>query len=172
MLIGLSGKKRVGKDTCGHWLEVKHDFTRVSFAALLKKQATRLGWDGRKDERGRKLLQDLGMVVRNYDENFWVDAAFRELAKLERTTGQEKFVITDVRFKNEAREIKEVGGIMIRITSPNEIVDDTHASETELDTYTFDYVIESVHGDLNSLYTRVDEIVAKEVVRQAKEVSA
>ena len=26
MIIGLSGKKRVGKDTCGHWLEIKHEF--------------------------------------------------------------------------------------------------------------------------------------------------
>ena len=58
MLIGLSGKKRVGKDTVGHWLEIKHEFTRVSFAELLKKQAKRDGWNGKKDEKGRKLLQD------------------------------------------------------------------------------------------------------------------
>ena len=165
MLIGLSGKKRVGKDTVGHWLEVKHEFTRVSFASLLKKQAKRVGWSGHKDEKGRRLLQELGMVVRNYDEDFWVDAAFRELAKINRKTGQDRFVVTDVRFKNEARRIKEAGGVMIRITRPDEIVDDTHASETDLDTYEFDYVVDSVLGDLNALYGTVDEIVVKESMR-------
>lgn len=171
MLIGLSGKKRVGKDTVGHWLEVKHEFDRISFAALLKKFARRLGWSGRKDDKGRKFLQDLGMVVRTYDENFWVDEAFREIVKIERKTGQENFVVTDVRFRNEARRIKEEGGVMVRITRPDEIADDSHASETELDNYTFDHVIESVHGDLNSLYARVDEIVAHETARLVSEVS-
>jgi len=165
MLIGLSGKKRVGKDTVGHWLEVKHEFTRISFAALLKKQAKRVGWSGHKDEKGRRLLQELGMVVRNYDEDFWVDATFRELTKINRKTGQDRFVITDVRFKNEARRIKEAGGVMIRITRPDEITNDPHASETDLDDYEFDHVIESVLGDLNSLYSRVDEIVVQESVR-------
>lgn len=172
MLIGLSGKKRIGKDTVGHWLEIKHEFDRVSFAAMLKKVARRVGWSGRKDEKGRRLLQDLGMVVRNYDEDFWVDEAFREMQKINRKTGQEKFVVTDVRFRNEARRIKEAGGIMIRLTRPDEIKDDLHASETELDNYPFDYVVESVLGDLNSLYARIDEIVSKELTKQAKEVSS
>lgn len=171
MLIGLSGKKRVGKDTCGHWLEVKHDFTRISFASLLKKQAKRVGWSGQKDAKGRKLLQDLGMVVRNYDQNFWVDAAFRELAKINRTTGQTNFVITDVRFKNEAQRIKDAGGIMIRVTRSDEITDDLHASETDLDDYKFDYVIESVLGDLNSLYARVDAIAVEGLTKEAREVA-
>ncbi len=171
MLIGLSGKKRVGKDTVGHWLEVKHDFTRVSFAALLKKQAKRVGWNGKKDEKGRTLLQDLGMVVRIYDEDFWIDAAFRDLAKFNRTTGQTNFVITDVRFQNEARRIKDAGGVMIRVTRPDEITDDAHASETDLDNYKFDYVVESVLGDLNSLYGRVDAIVVEALTKEARELT-
>lgn len=172
MLIGLSGKQRVGKDTCGHWLEVKHEFDRISFAALLKKFARRFGWSGKKDDKGRRFLQDLGMVVRQYDENFWIDEAFREIAKLEKKTGQKDFVVTDVRFSNEARVIKGVGGVIVRITRPDEITDDSHASETELDDYPFDYVIESVHGDLNSLYARVDEVVAKERIRELSDESS
>lgn len=171
MLIGLSGKQRVGKDTVGHWLEVKYDFERVSFAALLKKFARKLGWDGRKDSRGRKLLQELGMVVRTYDENFWIDEAVRQMAKSERTIGQEDFVVTDVRFKNEARYIKESDGILIRITRPDEITDDAHPSETELDDYEFDHVIKSVLGDLNSLYEQVEKIVNEERVKNTEEVS-
>lgn len=163
MLVGISGKKSVGKDTVGHWLEVKHGFTRVSFAALLKKQAKRLGWTGRKDDKGRKLLQDLGMIARVYDEDFWIDEVFREMLKIERKTGQDKFTITDVRFKNEARRVKEEGGILVRITRPDEIKDDLHPSETELDTYNFDYVIDSVYGDLNNLYGQVDDIIRMEL---------
>ena len=170
MLIGLSGKKRVGKDVVGHWLEVKHDFTRVSFATLLKKQATRLGWNGNKDERGRKLLQDLGMVARGYDENFWVDEVWREMLKIERKTGQENFVVTDVRFVNEARRIKEEGGIVVRITRTDEITDDSHPSETELDNYRFDYRITSIYGDLNALYRQVNEMIVKELNKHANEI--
>ncbi len=167
MLIGLSGKKRVGKDTVGHWLEIKHEFTRVSFAAKLKQIARRCGWNGVKDEKGRKFLQDLGMVIRTYDENFFIDEVFREMTKIHRKTGATKFVITDARFKNEARRVKDAGGVMIRVTRPDEITDDTHASETDLDSYGFDHVVESVLGDLNSLYGVVDEIVVKELTKQA-----
>lgn len=159
MLIGISGKKRVGKDTVGHWLEIKHEFTRISFAALLKEYARAFGWDGKKDIKGRKLLQDLGMVVRNYNENFWVDAACAEMGRLKEEYNQENFVITDVRFMNEVEMIKDLGGYIIRVTSPTEIKTDIHVSETELDNYNFDKVINSVKGDLNSLFKQVDETV-------------
>lgn len=171
MLIGLSGKKRVGKDTVGHWLEVKHDFTRVSFATKLKEIARRCGWNGKKDEKGRRFLQDLGMVIRTYDENFFVDEAFREITKVHNKTGAENFVITDSRFRNEALRVKAAGGIMLRVTRQDEISDDLHISETDLDKYEFDYTVESVFGDLNDLYGKVDAIVVQELTKSNVEVT-
>ena len=54
-----------------------------------------------------------------------------------------KWIITDVRFPNEAISIKERNGTLIRINRPS-LEKDTHISETALDDYTdWDYVIEN-----------------------------
>ncbi|KKL87298.1 hypothetical protein LCGC14_1936090 [marine sediment metagenome] len=173
MLIGLSGKKRVGKDTAGHYLELVHDFSRIAFADDLKKFAKKLGWNNQKDDRGRRFLQDLGMVARQYDSNIWANLAFQRILKIHRQTGQNDFVVTDMRFLNEVNRVKQEGGIVIRITREDEISDDTHASETELDTYTgFDYRVQSVKGDFNALYKQLDDIVRKERVRESSDASA
>ena len=162
MLIGLSGKKQVGKDTLGHYLEVRYGFQRIAFADYLKHIATKLGWDGRKDERGRKLLQDLGLVVRQYSERFWVEAAFRTMHRLQRK-GYRDFVITDVRFINEVMLIKEYAGIAVRVWSRDERADDLHPSETELDGFLlWDYKVESTPGDFTGFYRQVDELIARE----------
>lgn len=158
MIIGLSGKKQVGKDTAGHYLDLVYKFKRVAFADELKKIAEQLSWDGNKDERGRKFLQDLGMVARNYNPDVWIDLAFRRLSVRPDTD----FVITDVRFMNEVDAIRKCGGIVVRITRDDEIRDDVHASETELDNLEFDYVVKSVKGDYNSLYKQLDDIVESE----------
>ena len=162
MVIGLSGKKQVGKDTFGHYLEVRYGFQRIAFADYLKHIATKLGWDGRKDERGRRLLQDLGLVVRQYNERFWVEAAFRTMRRLQRN-GYRDFVITDMRFINEVMMLKESGGTAVRVWSRNELTDDPHPSETELDGFLlWDYKVESVSGDFTGFYQQVDELIARE----------
>lgn len=63
------------------------------------------------------------------------------------------WIITDVRFPNEADAIKERGGIIIRVNRKHgyntpdgkwkEMPIDYHESETALDNYDFDYVIEN-----------------------------
>lgn len=162
MLIGISGKKRIGKDTCGHYLELKHGFCRIGFADALKRYARKFGWDGKKDEKGRQFLQDLGMIVRAYDEHFWANEVFRQITKATKG-GQADFVITDVRFHNEVAAIKELGGIIIRLWGKHEITNDPHPSETELDTMiTPDYKVESVLSDFNGLYRQLDAILEKE----------
>ncbi len=63
-----------------------------------------------------------------------------------------KWLVTDVRFENEAEAIKERGGILLRI---NRNVDTgTHPSETSLDDYKFDYTI-SNKGSMEDLVTSV-----------------
>ena len=58
------------------------------------------GWSGEKDELGRRILQYVGTeVVREQDENFWVDLLIR-LTKVFR--GRWEWVlIPDTRFPNE-----------------------------------------------------------------------
>lgn len=54
------------------------------------------------------------------------------------------WIITDVRFPNEAQAIKDKGGIVIRVKRtelPQVITSPKHPSETALDNYDFDYKI-------------------------------
>ena len=92
-LIGLAGS---GKDTAAEALG-EFGYWKAAFANHLKQLAYEFGWDGKKDERGRALLQDLGMAARKYNPDFWIE-------QLTWPTKGRSFsfpqVFTDVRFQN------------------------------------------------------------------------
>jgi hypothetical protein len=98
-LIGLIGKKRVGKDTFAAVLVEEFGFARVAFADPLKAMALTIdpwalpgdehrlfmrltdliddeGWEVAKEEypEVRRFLQRLGDGVRQFDPEFWVGA--------------------------------------------------------------------------------------------------
>jgi len=54
-----------------------------------------------------------------------------------------------LRFRNEAEQVKLHNGKIIRINRPG-LVSDSHISETEMDDYEFDYVINN-DGTLEQL---------------------
>jgi hypothetical protein len=84
----------------------------------------------------REVLQTLGHTMRSLLHNrIWIDALFTNYKSTD------KWIISDCRYINEAEEIHNRGGLLIRIENPN-ILQDSHASECELDTYhKFDHVI-------------------------------
>ena len=104
----------------------------------------------------RKLMQLLGTEAGRQiiHPNIWVNALFADYEP------DSKWIITDVRFPNEAKAIKEKGGIMIRINRPNFIGKDfDHLSETALDDYDgFDYVIENDSDSVRDLVDIVKEL--------------
>ena len=108
--IGLLGLAGSGKDTAARAL-LERGWQRVGFADAIKTKAYFLGWDGLKDERGRRLLQDLGMAMRQFDENFWIH-------KAQNSMKGGPCVFTDVRFQNEADFIRGEGGIIVRVVRP------------------------------------------------------
>lgn len=65
-----------------------------------------------------------------------------------------KWIIPDTRFENEAKAIKDRNGLILRVNNPRVVSTDTHPSETSLDSYQFDYVIEN-DGTLEELYDKV-----------------
>ena len=110
----------------------------------------------------RDLLQKLGTeAMRNgLHENVWVNALFADY------TEDKQWVITDVRFPNEFKAIKEKGGIVIRVNRPGhgnsmKELAEAHPSETALDGHDFDYVIEN-DGNLEKLISKVKEILLTE----------
>lgn len=124
--IGLAGS---GKDTAAMAL-IAHGWRRMAFADHLKELARSFGWDGVKDEKGRKLLQDLGMAARTYNPNFWINKAYCGLNAVNRNFSKIPRVWTDVRFQNEADFVRSRGGLIIRIQRPDQESRDSHESET------------------------------------------
>ena len=101
----------------------------------------------------RKLLQLLGTECGRQiiHPNIWVNSLFADYKK------DSNWIITDVRFTNEAQAIKDKGGIIIRINRPLYRLDDQHPSETALDNYNFDYVIEN-EGNIDELVQKIKQL--------------
>ena len=124
----------------------------------------------------RKLLQLLGTECGRQiiHPNIWVNALFSDYKKIAynwdcdgNTTveGYPNWIITDVRFPNEAKAIKDRGGILIRINRPQYLDNglvirkDEHLSETALDDYDgFDYVIENNSDSVADLVEQVKQL--------------
>ena len=80
------------------------------------------------------------------------------------------WIVTDMRFPNELKAVKDRGGISIRVNRPflNESAykkayreTHEHVSEKSLDLATFDYTIDN-NSDIQSLIEKVKEILIKE----------
>lgn len=125
-IIAIAGPKGSGKSTLADKLAESYTASgfyvqRASFAHPLKKLAVRLGWDGAKDKRGRKILQYLGTeVCRTISDTYWVDKmetfihkTKMKSADLNRNT---VVIIDDARFINEAERIRSLGGKIVQLT--------------------------------------------------------
>lgn len=108
MIILIGGKAGCGKDTVGNIISNTIFCYRDAFATNLKEFACDLGWDGIKDFRGRRLLQRLGAIGREYNQYIWVDHAIRRINLAFFTDSRLKSaIITDFRFPNEYKRIIE-----------------------------------------------------------------
>ena len=98
----------------------------------------------------RELLQKFGTAIRNeVSDDFWVKACLNNLEK------DDDYLITDVRFKSEAKGIKDLEGIIVRVNREGAGAGN-HISEIDLDDYSFDYVINN-DGDMEDLLLKVKE---------------
>jgi hypothetical protein len=156
MILGLNGLMRAGKDTVADRLAVLSPVRvkRVSYAAKLKESvAVLLGitledieqmknnadtkvvlgdWHGPITELTfRHFLQRYGTEAhRNtFGEDFWLDAAL----PLDKDYSDALYVVTDMRFPNEAARVKQLGGTTALVIGPEGTRGpDGHVSETIL----------------------------------------
>ena len=156
-VITVSGKAESGKDFCSKIL--KKELERlgkkvliVHYADYLKFIATQyFGWNGEKDVEGRRLLQWLGTdVVRKRYPDFWVETVSRLLIVF--SPDFDFFLIPDTRFPNEIDKMMDCFNVISvkinRINYENTLTPEqrNHASETSLDDYPFDCVVEAESG--------------------------
>lgn len=174
MIIGLTGYAQSGKDTVAKVLVEKHGFKRIAFADKirelvyetdpmikgdyhLKVMVDAYGWDVIKQTpEVRRMLQNIGMAARTvFGDLFWVTQALKQV----RFT--ENWVITDVRFKNEADMIKTYDDSQIwRIKRHGVEAVNNHISETEMETYKVDQILQN-RGTLEEL----EELVSSRLGR-------
>ena len=139
MIIGICGFIGSGKDTIADYLVNIHQFRRESFANSLKDAVAQVfGWDrdmleGRtrqsrewreqvdpwwaerlnmSDLTPRWVLQHWGTEVcrRAFHDDIWIAALENKLRN-----STDDIVISDCRFPNEIKSIKDAGGIVIRV---------------------------------------------------------
>ena len=112
----------------------------------------------------RQVLQIFGTDIcrDSFYNNIWINLTMSRIrAQQEKQNGWRNFVITDVRFPNEAKMIKDIGGVVIRLLR-NSGSDDDHSSETSLDNFKFDYVVDNRFMSLDEQYEAVLDIIKKE----------
>lgn len=145
LLIGISGKKRSGKDTlCQSLLNRLDNSVRVAFADQLKEEVAEacgvsLEYLEHHKANFRYILQGWGTEFRRQltGLNYWIEQLDNCVAAWH--LGSDFIIIPDVRFQNEHAYVKQNGGIMIRINRPDMVSTDTHPSETDLDSAVFDF---------------------------------
>ena len=191
MLVGVVGLIGSGKDTVAERLVQEHNFKKDSFAKSLKDAVSSMfNWDremleGKTDESRawreqpdifwskkfnkdvtpRWVLQHFGTEVmrQNMHDAIWIDSC------LARYKG-EPTVISDTRFENEIKTIRESGGKIILVkrgqdpdwftsyVEGNIIPAGIHSSEYAWAKSDFDHVIKN-DGTLEELYQQVDDLL-------------
>jgi hypothetical protein len=92
----------------------------------------------------REFLQKLGTDAMRFGlhKDVWVNALFADYRVNPGMISLPDWIITDVRFPNEAQRVKDMGGIMVRVERPdNPFPQSTHESETALDSWKFDHIV-------------------------------
>lgn len=111
------------------------------------------GWEVAKTQFAevRELLQRMGTEVGRdlFGENVWVNRVAAQIVS------EQNYVITDVRFPNEAAWLKEVGGRLIRIIRPGVEAVNTHVSDAGIDQLIPDEWIDN-NGTLDQLQQVVE----------------
>lgn len=173
MIIGISGYAQVGKDTVAQILVEEYGYSRIGFADIIRNACYRLnpivsleglrlahavdleGWDIAKQiPEVRRILQVMGTEVGRdlIDPQIWVELT------LHNTANTDKIVIPDVRFRNEAEEIKWRGGQIWRVSRIDKNAPvNLHRSETDMDTWSFDQYV-SNNGTIEDLRDEIAKL--------------
>lgn len=191
-VIGLNGYARSGKDTAAQAL-INRGFTRIALADPIREALLALdpyvgltsdgpvratealeradhNWDILKKHplfgaESRRLMQQLGTEVARVQwwDAFWLDLADKRMAEL-RAAGHNRFVITDIRFPNEAEWAAGRGWPIVRITRPGVGPVNGHASEAGLPEEMIDHEIAN-DSTIESLHRKVADLAVGMGVR-------
>ena len=185
MIIGITGKKFSGKDVVADWLITNERFTRYKFADPIKSSVAEVFlWDDDWINGSKKEVIDprWGISPRQAQQAVGTELFRIRLAELfdlfDEVTGDTvwckrfkywyemqpegtNIVVSDLRFLNEFKILKEMGAHIIRIERDGLESADQHPSETEMEKIVPDYTlfndstIEGLHNKIAMLYPQL-----------------
>ena len=183
LIIGITGKKFNGKDTLGNYLS-RYGYKKMAFADPLKEVLRNIfHFDdeqlyGEDKERldaywnvsPRSTMQFIGTdlfrhqinkILPNIKYNIWTEVMKRKIVELWKINPKQKIVLTDLRFPDEIKLIKELNGIIIRVKRNIDKADNefivVHESETYIDIFEVDYDFDN-NGTKDELYKQFDNL--------------
>lgn len=169
-IICISGKAQHGKDTTASILQnelekLGNRVVIIHYADLLKFICTKyFNWDGNKDKAGRTMLQEKGKDARDQNPDYWVDFVIGLIRMYSKEW--DYVLIPDTRYPNEVEKITSdwQDTVHMRIVRPNfdnglTEQQKMHSSETALDDYPFDMLIENT--TMEELKNNILEVLPK-----------
>jgi hypothetical protein len=177
-IIGITGRKFNGKDTCADYLIKNYGFIKMSFGDSLKKAAQEIFgftdeqlWGTEKETidkywkiTPREMLQYVGTDLMRINlgckfpiiaDNIWIKSVEKKII-LAQNNGNNKIVIPDVRFPNEADFIhNNYNGCIINVIRDNMVSYDTYISENSINDISTDKVIHNT--SILQLYADLDD---------------
>jgi len=172
MIIAFIGYKQSGKSTASKYLQEKYGFKphnfkdalieeiKTYFPDFIKKECELYNCDvdclfEKKPGHIRQFMQNFATELRRKeDPNYWIGKWIATVHD------EQKVVVDDCRFLNEANEIFLLGGTIIKIIRTGQETIDPHQSEQEFNDIIPDYTIEVATGEQELLYKKINEIYA------------
>lgn len=171
-IIGISGLARCGKSTAAAYIAEHFGYVDLAFADRLKagleamfhidseylnSKEDVIPWIG---ASYRKLMQTLGTEWgrETIGENLWVLQMIRTIDAMEAGDRAEGYVISDVRFGNEAGWIRQVG-TLLHIQRDHDIEVRAHKSECGIEPIEGEWIIYN-NGNLLDLYGQIARFMA------------
>lgn len=172
MIIGILGRKRHGKDTTADYLVANYGFTKYSLADPLKdslkvlfdfndeqlygnqKEVVDTNWN----VTPRRVMQfvgtelfrnNIGKLIPDVGDNFWLKCLENKITK-----NKHNIVIADLRFENEVKYIKKIGGVIWKVQR-NVNTEEMDEYENNIDTIDYDILINN-NNTINNLYSNIE----------------
>lgn len=171
MIIGIGGKRGVGKDTFAEeFIKINKSFKKIAFADPLKEFICRLFLlsntqqydDFKRGElkwnqniiSNRSIVQEIGMMMVEQNPNVFLKYICDNI--------NHDLIITDVRRKHEVKFLKKQKAILIYLKRDG-LESDEHITENEVCSKDFDIVIDLTNVHLNALSNYIKDWSLKNV---------
>jgi hypothetical protein len=171
VIVGLAGRKRVGKDSVANILINKYGYRNDSFANPIRKFIALLTNSVNADETYQldadkeEPIEWLGGISKRYmmqtlgtewgrdlvHPEIWINALWR---RVDVKNASVPLVISDIRYEDEAQSVREKGGWVVHVCRPGLPQTDMHETESNLYIKKTDGIVYN-DGDISALRSTV-----------------